>query len=267
MPDNERVVINSDEEAREVVQKRADAYEHTVQKASSLLQLIIGALSVIAALAAAGLLTEVTASIFDPQGINNLTTNEVVLSFFSFLILLLIFISGVLGMVSHLLSVLSKSDYPGVISPDRSISYQTNVGSSDNGQADGEGEYIQYSTWLIRYACGKTKNESPLNKVQHNYRVAVYSGVTSMILFFISILLLSYLFEGFRGGLLGMNISIIVLVLTVLINFYNYDEYILLEQDIPKFPIMAATSLLIISALLSGGAAWYSAIELYQQYI
>ena len=267
MLDDEKIVINSVDEAREIIQKRADAYEHTVKKASSLLQLIIGMLSVIAALAAAGLLTELTASIFNPDGIDRLTTKEILWSLAAFFVLLLIVISGLITMVTHLVSILLKSKYPGVISPDKPINFQGITDLSDNNDNDDDKkDKIQYSTWLIRYVCDRTDMESPLNIVQRDYRVAVYSGVGSTILFLISIILVSYLFEGSRGGLLFGNIFVIILSLIAIIGYYIFNEYIQLTQDVSGGSILIVDILLIISAISSGIAAYYSIVELYVQY-
>jgi hypothetical protein len=267
MIDNTNVVINSDEEAKEVVQKRADAYEHTVKKASSLLQLIIGGLSVITALAAAGLLTEFTSIIFNPDGVNELTVNEAVLNILSFLALLTIVVWGLLGMITHLISILLNRDYPGVIPSQNSISHQSIVEASNKERSKHDSNDIRYSTWLIHYACGKTESKSPLSKVQHDYRVAVYAGVSSTILLFLSVILLSYLFEGVRGGLLLVNISIILLAIIAVISYFNTNEDVPLKQDISKLSIVLVIILLAISALLSGGAAYFSSIELYQQFV
>jgi hypothetical protein len=91
--------------------------------------------------------------------------------------------------------------------------------------------------------------------------------VSSTILLFLSVILLSYLFEGVRGGLLLVNISIILLAIIAVISYFNTNEDVPLKQDISKLSIVLVIILLAISALLSGGAAYFSSIELYQQFV
>lgn len=270
MADEKKVKIRNHEEAREVIEKRADAYEHIVGKASSLLQLIIGSLSIVAALAAAGLITEFTSTLFDQEGIGELTSGVVAGSVLSAFFVLLAAVICVLGMGTFLIQILANDKYPGVITSDRNASIRVIDGSDENEEQDKEAQnkdtvsadkdHIEYQTWLIEYACGET-DESPLSEVQDTYRGSIFLGGFSILLLFVSVFLLSYLFDGMGGAVVLMNIIVVLLTLSFIISYLTLDEQEFPRRVTPGILVFMLSIFLILGMIASVVSVYHAVIS------
>ena len=252
MASNNDIKIKSAEEAKDIIQKRADAYEHIVQKASSLLQLIVGGLSVVAVLAAAGIITDLTSTIFEQDGIEALSTSKIFFSLLSAALLSFISIILIIGMIICLIGILTDDDYPGLIPPSRVISSGSSFDSSNE----------EYSDWLIEYACGNIKNGFALSEVRRDYRISVYSGVSSVFVLLWSILLISYLLDGERFAVLILNAMTVLVLISLGYAYRSADEEKLVKRDVKDAPTNLVIIPLVLIALFSLIAAGISILNL-----